>query len=345
MHSEMTRRQELAWIFAAVSAPVVMRCANLPWQWVLAACAFAALYYIIICILRLLHGGERSLTELAQEAFGGVGGRMLLLLSAVWTLLAAAKAAEGSALAFPNGREAGLSGIVLLALAALAGRKGTGATARCAAVLAPILAAMYALFLAAAAPQLHTPWCAPWGTPKAGFAALEAMLLPSAALFLKRRPAEKRIPGVMLPILVLAPPTFALMTSGCLSPQVTAQEPLAFYTLSKSLHLFSFMQRFEPLVSTMLYVGLFCMTALLTQSGCAMLRPLIRAEHTDRWLPSAFCAAAFALSFVTSRLPQWIFDVAPTVFWGIFPLLTLLVVYAKKVRKKAKKRVDKPNLL
>lgn len=344
MHSEMTRRQELAWVFAAVSAPVVMRCANLPWQWVLAACAFAALYYIIICILRLLHGGERSLTELAQEAFGNVGGRVLLLLSAAWTLLAAAKAAEGSALAFPNGREAGLSGIVLLALAALAGRKGTAATARCAAVLAPILAAMYALFLAAAAPQLHTPWCAPWGTPKAGFAALEAMLLPSAVLFLRRRPSEKRVPGAMLLTLVLAPPTFALMTSGCLSPQVTAQEPLAFYTLGKSLHLFSFMQRFEPLVSTMLYVGLFCMTALLTQSGCAMLRPLT-GKNAEPWLAPAFCAAAFVLSFVTSRLPARIFDVCPAVFWGILPILTLLVVYLKKVRKKAKKGVDKPESL
>ena len=339
----MTRRQELAWIFAAVSAPVVMRCAGLPWQWVLAACAFAALYYIIICILRLSAGEERTLVQLTQDAFGGFS-KVLLALAALWTLLAAARAAEGSALAFPNGEEAGLSGTVLLALAALAGRKGTGTAARCAAVLAPILAGAYALFLAAAAPQIHTPWCRPWGTPDMGFAALEAMLLPSAALFLRREPFGKRLPGALLLTLTLAPPVFALVTSGCLSPQVAAREPLAFYTLGKSLHLFSFMQRFEPLVSTMLYVGLFCMTSLLVQSGCAMLRPFAP-ESAEPWLAPAFCAAAFVLSFVTGRLPAWIFDACPAVFWGILPMLTLLIVYAKKVRKKAKKGVDKPESL
>ena len=95
-----------------------------------------------------------GLTESYTTAFGNFIGRLLLGLTAVWTLLALARTASGAAAAFPEGDGAGMAPAVLMALAAWVCIRGENAPSRCAAVLAPLLAGLYLILLAAALPDV-----------------------------------------------------------------------------------------------------------------------------------------------------------------------------------------------
>lgn len=102
----MTARQRRAWSFAAATVPAVMVCAANAWQWVLFGCAAAAVLHLYMYFARRTHG--LSLTESYEAAFGVPFGRVLLGLTALWTLLALAGAAGGASAAFPDGEGGGL---------------------------------------------------------------------------------------------------------------------------------------------------------------------------------------------------------------------------------------------
>ena len=89
-----------------------------------------------------------SLAESYTAAFGNFIGRLLFGLTAIWTLLALARTASGAAAAFPEGDGAGMAPAVLMALTAWVCIRGENAPARCAAVLAPLLAGVYLILLA-----------------------------------------------------------------------------------------------------------------------------------------------------------------------------------------------------
>ena len=95
----MTARQRRAWSFAAATVPAVMVCAANAWQWVLYGCAAAAGLHLYMYFARSRHG--LCLTESYAAAFGVPFGRVLLGLTALWTLLALAGAAGGASAAFP----------------------------------------------------------------------------------------------------------------------------------------------------------------------------------------------------------------------------------------------------
>ena len=107
MNGKGRTRQLHAWSFAAATVPAVMTCAGIAWPWVLAGCAAAAAFYFLLGLLRRRTG--MSLTESYTTAFGNFIGRLLLGLTAVWTLLALARTASGAAAAFPEGDGAGMA--------------------------------------------------------------------------------------------------------------------------------------------------------------------------------------------------------------------------------------------
>ena len=107
MNGKGRTRQFHAWSFAAATVPAVMTCAGIAWPWVLAGCAAAAAFYFLLGLLRRRTG--MSLTESYTTAFGNFIGRLLLGLTAVWTLLALARTASGAAAAFPEGDGAGMA--------------------------------------------------------------------------------------------------------------------------------------------------------------------------------------------------------------------------------------------
>lgn len=321
----MSATQKTAFCFAAATVPAVMTCAGRPWPWVLAACAAAA------AVLALLRYANVPLTQLYINVWGNTLGRIVLLATALWSLLAAADAAANAPAAFPDGQTDRLACAVILALAALAGRNGAQTPARCAAVLAPLLAGVYAVILLAALPDVQLQWCRPWGTWRDGIDVAAAMLVPVSALFLPS--GQKRGSRWVLAVLILAPAAAAAVTAGCISPQVAREEPMAFYTLTKTLRLLSVMERFEPLLSASLLPGFFCMVSLLTSASAQTAMhglglKKIPAVHT------VVCLAAFGASFLTPLLEQEVWLWGSAVFWVIFPVLTLAVVSVKKPQKK-----------
>lgn len=334
MEADMTRRQQLAWCFGALGVPVMLLCASASWQWVLAAGAIAAGYYIIVWRL-WARTGQRPLTDLTGQAFGAAG-RGASLLAALWTLTALADTARRSAAAFPESDEGALCGVVLLILCAASGARGVRAAARCAAVLAPVLAILHLALLLTALGQVRLAWCAPWGEPSQLLTLLPALLLPSMTLGLPRKPDGGAAPYGMLAVLALAPAVFAVVTSGCLSPELAQADQLPFYTLSKSLSILSVMERLEPLVSAVLFLSFFVLAALLTQSCAALFCAGVGRSDAPRWLTPGICALALVLGWVACPLPGWLSGGGAAAFWGILPAVTLLVVAVKKDRKNRK---------
>lgn len=340
MHEELTRRQGLAWCFGALGVPGMLLCAGAPWPWVLAAGCCAATYYIIIETLRRSAGTD-DLCTLTRRAFGGAG-RGILVLGAIWTVTALSETARQSAVAFPEGAEAALCAPILLGLCAFGGQKGTRALARAAAVLAPVLAMLEAAVLLSALPQVRWEWCAPWGDASWLWRVLPSLLLPSAVLYLPRREERVGTSWGMLAALALLPAVGAVVTTGCISPQVAAEEPLAFYTLSKSVRVLGVMERLEPVVSAVEYLSFFCIAALLSAAAGAMVRAAFGASAaTSRWLSGVICAAALGLVLLPVELPVWVRTAGASTFWGMVPVVALVVVGVKKGGEKTKKGVDK----
>ena len=307
-----------------------MTCAGIAWPWVLAGCAAAAAFYFLLWLLRKRTG--TGLAESYTAAFGNFIGRLLLGLTAVWTLLALARTASGAAAAFPEGDGAGMAPAVLMALAAWVCIRGENAPARCAAVLAPLLAGLYLILLAAALPDVKMEWCGLWGENRGILEAGSAMLLPTAALFLREDEKKGKKAWWLLAVMAAGPAAMALAASGRLSPQVVQAEKLPFYTLTKSLSILSVMERFEPVLSVALLIGMFCMAALLAECaaklGCAAL-----GTGRRNWHGAAVCAAAFALSFRIDRLPETIWSAGAALFWGMIAVLAQVVVGIKKGEK------------
>ena len=270
-------------------------------------------------------------------AFGSTVGRALLALTAVWHLLALSNTVSGAAAAFPEGGADRLAPLALAALAAWAAFRGTKIPARCAAVAAPVLAGLYLVLIAAAVPDVKIEWCRTWGSAEAMLETVGAMLLPTAALFLARRNEERNgAPAAVLAVMLLAPAAMALVTAGCLSPEVVQEEKLAFYTLTKTVSILSVMERFEPVLSAALFLGMFCMAALLADS-CAQAASRAVGREKKKWEAWAVCAAALGLSEAVRGLPQTVWSAGAVAFWGLVPILAQVVVGIKKVKKKAKK--------
>lgn len=333
------RRQALGWLFAAGTAPVFLICAGVSWHWALAGGVCAALFFALLEAL----GGGLPLAAAFPAAFGKAAGGALLALEGLWLLLAAAGSAAAAGRAFPEDPSRPFACAALLLLAAWAGWKGAPASARCGAVLSLLLAGSFAVLLAAAVPNGKPAWCRPWGVWQDGARCFACLLFPTAGLLLRTGGGKSR-PGGMLALLALAPACAALVCSAGLSPSLAAAEPFAFYTLVKSLRLFSFLERFEPLLSAAMLAGLFCMVCLCWQSGAAALSRACGAGRSA-WLEPALLLPLAGASVLAPRLPAAFWTLGASIFWGFLPLLTLLVVALKNVLKKEKKGVDKPESL
>ena len=159
------------------------------------------------------------------------------------------------------------------------------------------------------------------------------MLLPTAALFLREGEDGKgKRAWWLLGVMAAGPAAMALAASGRLSPQVVQAEKLPFYMLTKSLSILSVMERFEPVLSVALLIGMFCMAALLAECaaklGCAAL-----GNGRRNWHGAAVCTAAFGLSFWIDRLPEAIWSAGAALFWGVNVILAQVVVGIKKGEK------------
>lgn len=337
MKNRLTRRQTVAWCFCASTVPAVMTCAGLPWQWVLAGCAASAAFLWLVCAAMRQAANENGLCGVVQTAFGKYGGKIVLVMSAIWTLFAASDTAAACARAFSDDMPSQLAPPVLLLLAAWSGAKGKECAGRCAAVLAPLLAGLYALIALCAVKDVNPIWCRPWGNWRASAQAAGPMLLSVAGLYLYNNSSGEgkderggRLRTAALIALAVAPAMLAAVTAGTLSPQLTREETFAFYTLTKNMRFLSVMERFEPILSASLVAGYFCILTLLVQSAAAQLAAAEKKVSEKRAAP-LLCAAAYTGTFAVEYAPEPIRQIGAAVFWGILPSLALLIVAIKKV--------------
>lgn len=146
MPDRPTARQRDAWLLAAMTVPAVALCAGIGWQWALLGGAISAALYLI-------QGRARqrglALRDAVNEAFGTAGGTMIMVLAAIWNLFALAWLTQRADGAFPEAKDSVAVGLILLSLAAFAAWKGEDVAARCAGVIALVLAGLYALLFCA----------------------------------------------------------------------------------------------------------------------------------------------------------------------------------------------------
>ena len=329
MPDKPTARQRDAWILAAMTAPAVALCAGIGWQWALLGGGVSA------ALSLLCRRSDQPLRTQAIAALGPAAGKTVMALAALWNLLALAWLTQKAGSAFPETEDPVAIRLILLALAAFAVRKGETVPARCAAVIALVLAGLYALLLLAALHNVQPQWLQPWGSFRRALPLLTFQLLPSAAYYPGNGKGE-RGKAAAWPLLLLAPAIAAALTAGCLSPRLAAAEEVPFYEMVKGLSLFTVVERFEPLASVALTGGYFCAMSLLLCTARACF-----GGQSKSWQLAALAALSGAGSFCAMRVPNGIFALGAAIFWGILPLLIPLVVDCKKAGKKTKIKLDK----
>lgn len=316
-------RQALAWSLAAISASSALSLSGFSWNWALAGGIAAAAVFIAE-----LHLAGRCGGALARQLGASGVGRALLLAYGVWTVLACARAAALGEVIFPDQNAKAVTPAAVLLLSALCSLRGSMAPARSAGVIALCLGGIYALILLAAMGQVRLSWIEAGADARQGLASFCTLLAPCAITML---PLEKKRPRAAAAgaALALLPALFCAASAGSLSPQVAAAETPALYAAAKSLSVFSVMERFEAILSAAMFLGLFCMTSLLAQSGGAAL-----CAGKRKWPAAAVCAAAYASMNTCKRLPDWFWQGGAAVCWGILPISALLIVAIKKSEKR-----------
>ena len=190
-----------------------------------------------------------------------------------------------------------------------------------------ILMALYTIIIGSALRQVEVQWLSPWGNMRQAAEILPSMLAPACLWFLPGR-TGKAGKG-WLALLILCPAVLAGITSGCLSPRLTQQLAQPFYTVSQSLSVLDVMERFEPLVSSALLIGLFALESLLIAAAHAQISGAISRRWGGKWEAAALCMLAYGLSFVSPGIAPEVWDLGAAIFWGIAPLLTQLIVAIK----------------
>lgn len=309
-----------------MTVPAVALCAGIGWQWALLGGAISAALYLI-------QGRARqsglALRDAVNEAFGTAGGTMIMVLAAIWNLFALAWLTQRADGAFPEAKDSAAVGLILLALATFAAWKGEDVAARCAGVIALVLAGLYALLFCAAIGDVQLEWLRPWGGWRRSVLPMGCLLLPCAAWYLGAEKDESGGKGHWA--LLLAPALAAAVTAGCLSPRLAAMADAPFYEMVKGLSLFTVVERFEPLASAALALGYFCAMSLLLCAARACF-----GGKREPWQLAAMAALAGAGSFWAEHVPGAAFAAGAAIFWGLLPLLIPLVVDHKKVEKSLK---------
>ena len=329
MGNRITARQARAWLLGALSAPAAMALAGLGWTWVLLGGALAAL--LLLAMERLLRR-TCGFPEAFTLAFGRTGGAIAAGLELLWLLAAAAGTAAAVRIAFETDPGPAAPAVLLL-LTALACGKGGRRAAAASGVLTLVLTLLYSIMVLTSLRHLRPDWCKPWGSAVDAGMSLCVGLSPACVLFASQPESERCGGGWGCAALAaLAPAILALITAGCLSPELARVSKLPLYTLTKSLSVLSVMERFEPLLSVSLMLGLFLLlTAIICAAGDLM--PLIGGAKQADHGTAAFCLLAFAGSLGADRVPVVCWAIGAATFWGILPVLTLVIVDIKKIKK------------
>lgn len=322
MEHTIGERQRWAWLAAGLSGIAASRLCGFSWLWVLIGGLVVTGYYIYID--RKLD--DDGLAVLMVKGLGG-GGRILVLLTLLWTVLVMGWAACLADAAFPMVDGFPGLGWVLLALAAWGSQKGTGACARCSGVLCLFLTALYGVIVVFAVPDVDWNWLAPRGGWKDGVWAAGLFLLPAGVWYVPCSRSRKGPAWQMAFLLPVFAAALAAVTVGVLSPELAAERPVPLYDLAQSVSVLGVVERIEPLLSAAMTMGLF---ALLSSLACAC-RGLLDQIRPWRWNGAAACVVSGGAMYLIRPLPLELLTVGAVVFWLLIPLLVVVLASKNKM--------------
>ena len=308
-------RQRWAWLTAGLSAVAAAKTCSLGWLWVLVGGLVVTLYYIYMDRFLRPCGVARLLTV-------GMGrvGRVLAVLTFLWTTVLLAWSAGLADAAFPMVDGFPVLGLVLLGVAAWGGNKGEAACARCAGVLCLFLIVLYGIVAVFSVPDIQPRFLAvrqPWEN---SLWAAGLFLLPAAVMYVPCRQSRKKPVWLHLLLLPGAAVLLAVICDGVLSPQLAAIQTAPLYTVAQSVSIFGVLERIEPLVSAAMTMGVF---SLLSAMACAC-RALGNEMGKQSHYASAACAGAAVLLWPAARLSLPVITIGTVIFYFLIPLLAVI---------------------
>lgn len=266
----------------------------------------------------------KGAAALLPDVFGK-GAKIVAAVTLVWMIVVMAWSANLANGAFPMVKDAPVLGWTILALAAWGAWKGRAACAACAGVLCLFLLVLYGVIAVFAVPDVELKNLLPLGSWEDGILTVGVCLLPAAVWFLPCTNSRKKAAWQMALILPVFSGGLAVVTCGVLSPLLARSQTAALYTLAQSVSLFGVVERIEPLLSTAVTMGVFC---LLSAMACAC-EQLWKEIFPWRWSGVLCCAAAAALM-------NWIGEMDIRILAGgcgvFFVLLPLISVWKSKMR-------------
>ena len=314
-------RQFYALGFAAFTVPAILLLPRTGWLWALiAAAAGAAVLAALLCLRR------RRNKSLARLAAGSKAGKAALIAVLLWNELMLGRIAAHLCKAYPSGSAYPLVGLLLLLLAVYAADRGSDAILRTGAIVFFFLVGFYLLIMGFSLPDLRLSWLKPELRPI--WTTFPAVLAPVSVLYLcegergEGKPALWLIGGVLLALLA------ALVTAGSVSPPVAEREVFPFYTAAKSVKILGAMERLEPFVSAALTAGGFCLLGTLCTTNEKILSIFLPQPKKLAALTNFLVGGACL--WLSAVVSEGIFAAGMTIFWGVFPFLTLLLGGRKK---------------
>ena len=318
--TQASSRQLGALGFCAFSVPAVLLLPRVGWLWASIAAAIVAALLLLSFSL-----AGKNLLPPAQTAAQLPLGKVLLCLALLWNLLLLGATAAQLCDAFPDGKDTPLVGLLLLLLAAYGAKHGR--SPRVAAILFFFLLGLYGLLFGFSLTELRINYLAPQG--QISPVPLVAALAPMCLIYLHRGGGKGNIlwciGGILLAFLA------ALMTAGILSPAVAREKEFALYEAAKGVSIFGVIGRLEPLVSAAVSLGGFALLSLICAANGALLNALLPQKKIHLFFVNFFPGAAGI--WLAGLLPGGWIALGTTIFWGFFPVGTLLLGVRKKVKK------------
>ena len=229
----------------------------------------------------------------------------------VWKFIALGATADAICAAFPDGNA--LIGILLLLLAAYAAGKNRVLSVGAVALF--ILFTIYSLLIGFSIPQMQ------WQIGSQNWQVMTTAFTPMLCLYLRK---EQECPKLWLLGLILLTVLVAAATG-------TAD---SFYTAMKSISILGAMERLEPLVSVALTIGGFCLLGMICTVNETIISKLFARKKNCTDFANFFLGG---IGIYLSRvLGSTVLAIGTAIFWGLIPLLPLLVEIGKKLRKNEK---------
>ena len=305
--------QLAAWLFVAISAPIVQLVGKNGWLSALAAGAVC----LGLCWLATALPASRIIQQ-----------KWFCLLQLPVITLVTAEFAKWSVDCWPTGTDFPVVPLTLLTLAVFSALHGASVASRVPSVLFWFLAILYGIVLTAGSKNVKAEWLTPnWELPENGL--LLTLLLPAVAVLL---PWEKgKAMCLVFPVILLFLAAAALWTVGTISSNVATEVAWPFYESSKSLSLLGVAERFESLVSVAMTLGYFSLYSLFLSAAGNM------GENVKPgWGKTAVMGcgiASAALTLLMIHTAQGLLVIITLIAWCFLPVFGGFTELWKKSKK------------